>query len=148
MLHPLGAWKPIKELENFQNRLARIFEPKRNMKREASESIWAPSVDVAEDPEGFVIRADLPDVEKEDIEVESQGRVLTLRGERKFERESGSDRLHVVERSYGSFYRSFDLPDGVDEDAITANFENGVLEVVIPKMEEWQVSEIKRIRVD
>jgi HSP20 family protein len=151
VIYPLKAWNPKKELALFQSRLARLFEGGgvslfSSAQRTSARSIWAPSVDIAENPESFKLRAELPDVEKERIKIEAQDGVLILRGERRFSFHE-RDEAESVERQYGSFYRSFRLPNGADENSIRASFENGVLEVWIPKTDRSQRNEVKKIRI-
>ena len=101
-------------------------------------SSWTPAVDIKEENDRFVLTADIPGVEPKDIEVTMADGVLTIRGERKHESEKESNGYKRVERSYGSFYRRFSLPDSANADDITAKGNNGVLEVVIPKHEKVQ----------
>jgi HSP20 family protein len=99
-------------------------------------AFWAPAVDVSEDGQNFVVHAELPGIKQEDIDIELENNVLTLKGQRKFERKDEKENYHFVERSYGSFYRSFTLPRNVDPNGIQANFGDGVLTISIPKAEE------------
>lgn len=101
-------------------------------------SSWRPAVDIKEEDDRFVLKADIPGVEPKDIEVTMADGVLTIRGERKHESEKESNGYKRVERSYGSFYRRFSLPDSANSEDITAKGTNGVLEVVIPKHEKVQ----------
>jgi len=101
-------------------------------------SRWAPSVDVVEEKDGYVLKADLPGVDRKDIEIVFEDGVLTFQGERKENVESEHDGYERIERSYGSFKRTFRMPDNIDADAISAKNENGVLEVRIPKQEKAQ----------
>jgi HSP20 family protein len=96
---------------------------------------WAPSVDIAETPEEFLIKAELPEVKKEDVKVSVENGVLRLAGERKQEKEEKGRKYHRVERSYGSFLRTFTLPDNVDDTKVHAEFKDGVLNVRLPKTE-------------
>ncbi len=137
----LARWDPVRELNEFQNRLAPFFG--RSIlpvaTDEASELLtsgeWAPLVDIVEDDKEYLIKAELPEVEKSDIKVTLEHSVLTLAGERKAEREEKGRRYHRVERSYGSFVRSFTLPDDADPDHVTADFKNGILHVHVQKNE-------------
>lgn len=99
-------------------------------------TMWAPAVDVREDEHNFYVTADLPGMKKEEIEVELENSLLTIKGERRFERREDKENFHFVERSYGNFYRSFTLPKNVKGDAITAEYKDGVLSVMIPKADE------------
>jgi HSP20 family protein len=97
---------------------------------------WTPSVDVVETNEGYTLKADLPQVKREDMKIDVQNGVLTLTGERHQEKEDKGKKFHRIERSYGSFLRSFQLPDNIDEAKITATFTDGVLQVMLPKTEQ------------
>ena len=94
---------------------------------------WSPAVDVYEDDKSIVVKADLPDVDEKDIDIHVEDGMLTVKGERKFEKETKDKNFHRVERSYGSFSRSFALPEGVEQDKISAAYNKGVLEVTVPK---------------
>ena len=103
---------------------------------------WAPSVDVAENDDAYVITAELPGAKREDVSVEIHGDVVCIRGEKKCEREEKNERRHVVERSFGSFERSFTLPPNAAGDRIGATFKDGVLTVTIPKSEEQKPKQV------
>jgi HSP20 family protein len=103
---------------------------------ERSASVWNPAVDVEEREQEFVVRVELPGVQKEDVHIATQGNILTLRGEKKQHSESKESNYHRTERSYGSFQRSFTLPGSVKNDRIEASFSDGILEVVVPKAED------------
>ncbi|MDR2463607.1 MAG: Hsp20/alpha crystallin family protein [Verrucomicrobiales bacterium] len=119
-------WNPAKELDEFQHRLSSFFN-----RRE--EGVWAPLVDVVEEEKDFVIKAEIPDVDRENIKVTVSDGVLTLSGERKFEQENRTKTYHRVERGYGSFARSFTLPEAVEAEKVTADCKNGLLTVRVPK---------------
>jgi HSP20 family protein len=99
------------------------------------EKAWSPAVDIFEDEKEIVIKADLPDVKEEDIDVHVEDGQLTLKGERKFEHEEKKENYHRVERRYGSFQRTFGLPETVDAEKIVAKYDKGVLKVTLPKVE-------------
>jgi HSP20 family protein len=96
---------------------------------------WSPSVDITEDEKEFLVKAELPDVKKEDIKVNVENGVLTITGERKFEKEEKGKKYHRIERAYGNFTRSFTLPEAVKADKVAAEFKDGVLNVRLPKDE-------------
>jgi len=98
-------------------------------------SKWSPAVDIVEDENQFVIKAELPEIKKEEVHVTVDNGVLTISGERKFEKEEKNKRYHRVERSYGSFTRSFSLPEGADPGKVRAEFKDGVLQVHVQKSE-------------
>ncbi len=101
-------------------------------------STWTPAVDIKEQDEGFVLKADIPGVDPNDIEVTMDNGVLTVKGERKHEVQEDASGYKRVERSYGTFYRRFSLPDSADAERVTATGKDGVLEVFIPKHEKVQ----------
>ena len=140
----LANWHPFQELNELQNRLSTLFG--RRSSSELAESgwtaDWAPAVDIAEDDQEFLITADLPDVKKEDVKVTCEDGLLTISGERKHESEEKDKKkkYHRIERSYGSYTRSFRVPSEVDQKAVKARFDNGVLKVHLPKVEECKPS--------
>ena len=139
-MNALTRWDPFKEMEETQNRLARIFglSPVRagNGDKEAMTiAQWAPSVDISEDDKEWLVKADLSEVKKEDVKVTVEHGVLTITGERKFEKEEKDKKYHRIERAYGNFLRSFTLPDAADGSKVAAEFKDGVLKVHLPKNE-------------
>ena len=138
-MNALTRWEPFKEVEEMQRQINRLFglAPLRtNGGREAMTiSEWAPSVDVIEDEKEWLVKADLPEVKKEDVKVTVENGVLTLTGERKFEKEEKEKKYHRIERSYGNFLRSFTLPDTADGSKVNAEFKDGLLKVHIAKTE-------------
>ncbi len=135
----LVRWDPFRELEDMSDRLNRMFSrqalPQANGKETMVVADWVPSVDVSETDEGYQIKAEIPDVKKEDVKVTVEDGVLTIQGERKQEKEEKGKKYHRVERSYGRFVRSFTLPDLVDEGKVKAEFKDGVLNLQLPKSE-------------
>ena len=137
----LVTWDPFRELEDMSNRLNRVFTRGGLARTAAAEKDpltvfdWAPSVDIAETPEGFQIKAELPEVKKEDVKISVDGGVLRIEGERRQEKEEKGKKFHRIERSYGSFLRTFTLPDSVDESKVQAEFKDGVLNVRLPRSE-------------
>ncbi|MCB1020556.1 MAG: Hsp20/alpha crystallin family protein [Acidobacteria bacterium] len=111
------------------------FEPGVGLTRKAGAKAWTPAVDIFEDEKEIVIKADLPEVKEEDLDVRVEDGQLTLKGERKFEHEEKKDNYHRVERRYGSFQRTFGLPENVDAENIVAKYDKGVLKVTLPKVE-------------
>lgn len=136
----LTQWTPFRELDELQNRLATLFgRSPLTVANGEKETIgladWTPSVDITEDDKEYLIKADLPEVKKEDVKVSVENGVLSFSGERKQEREEKSKKYHRVERAYGSFTRSFALPDTTDSTKVSADFKEGVLKVHLPKSE-------------
>lgn len=132
-------WSPFRELADLQNEMNRAFDSySRRSGTPATETsaMWAPAVDVYEDEGSFIIHTELPGVSKDDVELHLESRTLTIRGERKLTKGYAAENYHQRERLYGRFARSFTLPSTIEQDKITANFKDGVLEVVLPKAEE------------
>ncbi|HEU4452680.1 MAG TPA: Hsp20/alpha crystallin family protein [Longimicrobium sp.] len=117
----------------LENRLLRIFDEPFGFPFFPEPIGWTPAIDVAERDGELVVTAELPGMKKEDVELELGDGVLTLRGEKRTESERTEDEMHLVERSYGSFRRSFTLPCPVDETKVTAEFKDGVLRVTLPR---------------
>ena len=131
-MNTLSIWNPIHEMDElFHNRLASVLGG------EGLQSVaWSPVVDIEESAEAYVIRAELPGLSKEKVKVTVENGVLTLSGARDLERRVETKTFHRVERSHGTFTRSFTLPDDVDSKSVAANFKDGVLEIQIAKREE------------
>ncbi len=129
---------PFRELRSLQDEMNRLFltNYSRGEDREIASGAWAPAVDIFENKDQLVIEAELPGMSPEDVNVSIENNVLTLHGERKFEKKAESDNFHRVERSYGSFTRSFTLPPTVSSENVNAVFENGVLRLTLAKREE------------
>jgi HSP20 family protein len=132
------SWDPFRELEEMNNRLNRVISRSVPARSNASKDAltvfdWAPTVDIAESAEEYQIRAEIPDVKKEDIKVSVDNGTLGIEGERRQEKEEKGKRWHRVERSYGSFLRTFALPDNADGAKMSAEYKNGVLDVHLPK---------------
>jgi HSP20 family protein len=109
------------------------FEP--SLLRRNAEKAWAPAVDIFEDEKEIVIKAHLPEVQEKDVDIRVEDGQMTIKGERKFEHEEKKDNYHRVERRYGSFQRTFALPETVDAEHIVAKYDKGVLKVTLPKVE-------------
>src|SRR5437867_10277801 len=131
-MNALTRWNPFKDLDELENRLSTFFgqAPVRRQNGE-QESLtvaeWVPLVDITEDDKEYLIKAELPEVKKDDVKVTVENGVLSITGERKFEKEEKDKRYHRIERSYGSFLRSFALPDDADDTKVNAEFKDGVL---------------------
>ena len=146
-MNALARWDPFKEMEDMQRRFARVLgitsAHAGNGGRESmTVTEWSPSVDIIEDEKEWLVKADLPEVSKEDVKVQVENNVLTITGERKLEKEEKGKKYHRVERSYGNFLRSFTLPDGADGANIKAEFKDGVLKVHLPKGEKAKAKAI------
>ncbi len=130
----MTRWEPFRDLARSQDEMARLFDDRRFA---AGESVgWTPACDIYEDEEGVSLRFELAGVEPKDVEVRFENGTLTLKGERKLEKEEKRDNYHRVELNYGIFTRSFSLPATVDAEKIRAESKNGVLTVMLPKKPE------------
>lgn len=144
MSYKLGTWDTLRDLGGFNKRLSKFFGGDGAELLSLQDDIdWAPAVDVTEDDESYALVADLPDVSKEDVQVTMKNGMLTLSGERQHEEEEKGKRYHRIERSYGKYQRHFRIPEDVDTSAITADFNNGVLKVLLPKNSETKSQEEK-----
>jgi HSP20 family protein len=148
MANAIERWDPLKELDQLQSRLSTLFgrSALRNHgdKDEAmTVAAWAPLVDIAEDDNEYLINVELPEVQKDNVKVTVNQGVLSIQGERTMEREENGKKYHRVERAYGSFSRSFTLPDYVDGNRIAAEFKEGVLRVHVPKSEQAKPKSIQ-----
>lgn len=136
---PIVRWDPFSDLIQMRDDIGRWFGETAKGKLEKKTGVWAPDVDIKETETDITVKADLPGLKKEDIEVSVDNDMLVIKGERKFEKEEKDKNYVRVERSYGSFYRSFTIGVPVKEDEIKASYKNGVLEVLVPKAEVKQV---------
>ena len=146
-MNAITHWDPVKEMEELHNRLSNLFgrTPAR-LGEGKEESItvaeWAPLVDITEDDKEYIIKTELPEVKKEEVKVSVENGLLTIVGERKFEKEENK-KYHRVERAYGRFMRSFVLPESVDPDKVNAEFRDGVLKVHLAKSEQTKPKQIE-----
>lgn len=140
----LIKWEPLREIEDVFDRYARALGRTSDRGQELiTAGDWSPRVDISETDSEFVIKAEIPEVSKENIKVSMDNGVLTIRGERKQEKEEKGKKFHRVERYYGSFVRSFTLPDNVDEARVKATFKDGMLNLQIPKTAEAKPKSIE-----
>jgi HSP20 family protein len=136
--------EPFRGLSTLQDQFNRLFnESFRNQTEESALTTWAPAVDIYETPNELVVKADLPDVNEKDIDVRVENNLLTIRGERKFEKSVAEENFLRVERTYGAFSRSFSLPNTVNAETIGAEYKIGVLTVTLPKREESKPRQVK-----
>jgi len=140
-------WDPFREMSSLQERMNRLFSDFRLRtplgEEEITQGAWVPPVDIYETSDSIVLEAELPGLTKDNIVVEVKNNTLTLKGDKKFEREVKEENYHRVERSYGSFQRAFTLPSTVQQDRVKAKFRDGILEITIPKAEEAKPKQIK-----
>lgn len=135
----LVRWNPFRELDDVSNRLNAIFgrippgvEPGREM---LAVSDWTPSVDISETDTAYLIKGEIPGVKKEDIKVTIEKGMIIMRGERRHEKEEKGEKFHRIERSFGSFMRSFRMPEDADESRVKAEFKDGMISVTLSKSE-------------
>ncbi len=156
MAKELTVWRPLTELAPFRDfeRMTRemdrfwdSFLERRPATRIEDEGEFLPTLDLAETKNDIVVKAELPGLDPKDIDISLSNGVLTIKGEKKQEREEKEENYHLLERSYGSFVRSVRLPGEIQSDKINASYKNGVLKVTLPKSEEAKKKEIK-IRVE
>ena len=139
-----SIWSPFAGFLHFKIKsIVFLTKAFRGQGDESALTTWAPAVDIYETPNELVVKADLPDVNEKDIDVRVENNLLTIRGERKFEKSVSEDNYLRVERTYGSFSRSFSLPNTVNAEAIRAEYKNGVLTVNLPKREESKPRQVK-----
>jgi len=137
---PTTRWNPFKEIEEMEKRLSSLFgrapAATAGDKNEAiTVAEWSPLVDISEDDKEYLIKAEIPEMKKEDIKLNVHDDVLTITGERKYEKEEKNKKYHRVERAYGSFVRSFTLPEDADGTKVGAEYKDGVLKFHLPKSE-------------
>jgi len=140
-------WTPLRELATMQERMNKLFEDtlKPTLRGDDGLSVasWAPAVDIYETDKEIVLKAELPEMQEKDIDIKVEDNVLSVAGERRMEKEVKEENYHRIERSYGSFNRSFTLPRTVDREGIKAAYKDGVLKVTLPKKEEVKPKQIK-----
>ena len=140
----LNRWEPFHGTTTLQEQMNRAFgDTLSRLGQEANLTSWAPAVDILETEHELVVQADLPDVNPEELDIRVENNILTIRGERKFAKTVKPSNYLRVERSYGTFTRSFSLPNTVKSEAIKADYQNGVLKLSIPKREEAKPKQIK-----
>ena len=141
----LVRWDPVRELDSLQSDMNRLFDRFFDNGRAGNGTArrWIPAMDLVESEDHIVLRADLPGMTEDDVEIEIKDGVLTVSGERKAEHEEKREGFHRVERAFGRFSRSLTLPQGVAADKVTAGFDNGVLEVKVPKPEEAKPTRVQ-----
>jgi len=147
-MNALKRWNRLKDLEAFQHGLDSLLGHSSLHRPEGQEEPmavveWSPLVDISEDDKEYLIKAELPDVKKEDVKVTAQEGTLTIMGERKFEKEEKGKKYHRIERSYGSFARSFSLPDDASPAKVSAEFKDGVLTVHLVKDEKAKPQQVE-----
>ena len=138
-------WDPFRDLNVLQERMNRLFEDAgRTWPSDdpAATTTWSPAVDIFETEGEIVVKAELPGMERKDITLNLEKNVLSLKGQRHFEKETKDDNYHRIERSYGAFSRAFSIPATVDEEKIRADYKDGVLKIILPKKEQAKPKQI------
>src|SRR3989338_1663703 len=140
-------WNPLDDILSLQRRMNKIFEDnflgkKSSDDEELSLGLWSPAVDIYETESDIVLKAELPEIDQKDIHINIENNVLTLKGERKLEKETKEENYHRIERSYGSFSRSFNFPNAVEVEKIKAQYKDGVLKINMPKKAEKKTKKI------
>ncbi len=130
---PITRWDPIREMEDLMRGMQRSFASRPRTEESMTLAEWSPSVDIGENDNEYVVKAELPECKKEDIKVNVEDGTLCISGERKVEKEETGMKFHRVERAYGRFERTFGLPDQADSDKISSEYKDGVLTVHLPK---------------
>jgi HSP20 family protein len=141
----LTRWEPFREFTTLQDRMNRLFRDSFGDRREEAltTTSFAPAVDVYEDEHNVTLKFEVPGIEEKDIDVRIENNTLTVHGERKFEKEEKEENFRRVERQYGSFTRSFSLPNTVDTEGVQANYDKGVLKIKLAKKAEAKPKQIK-----
>ena len=141
----ISAWSPFRDLVSMQREVGRLFDGLFNELDGDGNSVtsWSPRADVTENSESYIIKAELPGVDKNDVKITFRENVLSIKGEKKQEKEEKGHNFHRAERSYGSFERSFSLPTGVQNEKIDAAYKDAILTVTLPKAEEAKPKEIE-----
>lgn len=142
-------WDPFRDMVTLRDRMNRLFEEAFAGRGEEGEMVsgnWYPSVDIHEKEKELVLTAEIPGIEEKDIDIEVEGNTLTIKGKREMEKETKEEDYHRIERSYGSFYRSFALPSYVNPDKIKAEHSDGVLRITMPKKAELKPKKVKVLK--
>jgi len=144
-------WNPLRDFITLREKMNRLFEDaatSRGEEKDMVASSWTPSVDIYETENNVVLTADVPGIEDKDIELKIEENTLTIKGDRKFEKETTEENYHRIERAYGSFYRSFSLPNYIDQEKIKAEHKRGVLQITMPKHHESKPRKIKILKAE
>ncbi len=144
----LVKWDPFKDLLSIQDRMNRLFDETltrtgRGEGEELARGVWSPAVDIYETDESIVLKAELPGIDKKEVSIEVKGNMLILKGERKFEKEIKEENYHRMERAYGSFQRTFTLPNIIKKENVKAKYKDGILEITLPKVKEAKPKHVK-----
>jgi HSP20 family protein len=139
----ITRWDPFREVQTLQNRLNSLFRDFNDGDSPMTAANFVPAVDIYEDDKKVVLKLEVPGIDEKDLDVSVENNTLTVKGERKFEKEEKEENFHRIERRYGSFFRAFTLPPTVDGEHISANYNAGVLKLELVKKAEAQPKQIK-----
>jgi HSP20 family protein len=139
----ITRWDPFREVMSLQNRMNSLFREMSEGESPLSTASFVPAVDIYEDSKKVVLKLEVPGIEEKDLDVRVENNTLTVKGERKFDKEEKEENFHRIERRYGSFYRAFTLPPTVDTEHVGATYQNGVLKLELSKKPEAQPKQIK-----
>jgi HSP20 family protein len=139
----ITRWDPFREVVSLQNRMNSLFRDLNEGEGPMTTASFVPAVDVYEDEKKVVLKLEVPGIEEKDLDVSVENNTLTVKGERKFEKEEKEENFHRIERRYGSFYRAFTLPTTVDTESVAASYNAGVLKLELKKKPEAQPKQIK-----
>ena len=142
---PITRWDPFRELNTLQNRVNSLFQNygRSNQEELTTSGSFVPAVDVYDDEHKVILKLEVPGVKQEDLDVQVENQTLTVRGQRTFEKEEKEENFQRIERRYGSFSRSFTLPNTIDTQSVKADYENGILKIELAKREEAKPKQIK-----
>jgi HSP20 family protein len=139
----INRWDPFREVVALQNRVNSLFRELNDGDSPLATASFVPAVDIYEDNKKVVLKLEVPGIDEKDLDVRVENNTLTVKGERKFEKEEKEENFHRIERRYGSFYRAFTLPTTVDNEHVNANYHNGILKLELSKKPEAQPKQIK-----
>jgi HSP20 family protein len=151
-MNTLTHWNPFREMQDLQNRVLHALQNKaaaagNGQQKSITVAEWAPAVDITEDATEYLIKAELPEIKREDVKVTVENGMLILSGERRLDKEENGRKFHRVERAYGSFLRSFHVPEDTDTEKVSAEFKDGVLLIHLPKQEAAKPRQIE-VKID
>ena len=139
----INRWDPFREVVALQNRVNNLFRDMNDGDSPLTTASFVPAVDIYEDSRKVVLKLEVPGISEKDLDIRVENNTLTVKGERKFEKEEKEENFHRIERRYGTFYRAFTLPSTVDTEHVQANYENGILKLELSKKPEAQPKQIK-----
>ena len=140
----LGKWEPFRDLMAMQDRMTRLIDEtlSRIWKEDVAREVWSPPVDILERGNEVVLKVDLPEVSQEEIDIRVEENTLTIQGERRLLKETSEENYIQIERPYGTFRRTFNLPQMIEREGIKASYKDGVLRIVLPRKQEIQPKQI------